>query len=294
MASDAGRPRIYVRELQGKDSGKPVSADRSSRVLELERTVMGLKKALVHCQEKEMATNGVVRRLETALAKAFRDNAALVGATSSGAAVKNVRKVAAEIERSEAMRKMREKVEGLQKVLGDRERHIAGIMRSANATGLVEMAAARDEYYAEVVRLQGVVAEAVKDRDRLGRALERIEVKKSTQKGGEGDEEGDVELLKGVIQAQQARINELKSKVGKSGAQGSPKKQAKSALKERGSLIRKLANGQDLAGQSAAAIRVDTKRRAASKEAAGKRAVLQSWLDEGEGEGWMTVKANHE
>jgi len=51
--------------------------------------------------------------------------------------------------------------------------HIEGVMRSANATGLMEMAAARDEYWREVNRLRAQLVEANKDRATLGAALQK-------------------------------------------------------------------------------------------------------------------------
>lgn len=125
-------------------------------------------------------------------------------------------------------------------------------MRSANATGLLEMAAARDEYYREFQRLQKKVSELEVDRGNFSAALEDRVVTESSV----GSDNSDI--LKSVIRAQHSRILELKTKLEKHKQATSPKK-----TKE---FLRQQAERVDFKGQDEARRRVEAKRRKEKKE----------------------------
>jgi hypothetical protein len=182
--------------------------------------------------------------------------------------------------------------------------HIHGIMRSANATGLLEMAAARDEYHREVLRLRKLVKEATEDRDRLGMALERNigtreeeaetrdedegEKKSPAKQPSEETSEQSTEMLKAVIRAQHSRIQDLKTKLATAVSSGGapPKKAALSPKMQREHLAMK-ANRVDFKGQKDAARRVEDKRR---KEKEMERRRKRELGGEGGGTGRGKVK----
>jgi hypothetical protein len=177
--------------------------------------------------------------------------------------------------------------------------HIEGVMRSANATGLMEMAAARDEYWREVNRLRAQLVEANKDRATLGAALQKnrraeisevdnaaTKIIEESNSGSDATSANADESLKSVIRAQHKRICELKLKlksgvrakkvvgngngVGNANGNGngngaeqqraeSPSKQTNA--KERANMHLQRANRVDLRGQMAAAERVAAKKR---------------------------------
>jgi hypothetical protein len=323
FATENAAPRQYVSQLPHGNNNAVAERPgaKSSKELDLERIVMGLKKDLLRSQENLIKNQGTIRRLESTVAKCIKDNAALVSASSGGGGgsaahpgggsasqSSKILKIAVEIEKSEVVRRMRVKVDQLTKQLADKDRHISGIMRSANATGLLEMAAARDEYYREVLRLQSLLKEANDDRDRLGAAVEKISSKMAAKsnrveveekKVDEGQQQeaemvlgsNDVDALKSLVRAQQSRIKDLRTKLagGDGGGGGSnnrnPSPRKNQLLRDRGSIIRKLANGHDLAGQAAAKGRVDKKVKEEKREEKERLRKVQVWLDGEEGGG---------
>ena len=87
----------------------------------------------------------------------MKDNASLL--STHNIKPKTLLKIKREIDKMDIVRSLRNRVEGMRKKVEERDLHIEGVMRSANATGLMEMAAARDEYYREVLRLRKQMAE---------------------------------------------------------------------------------------------------------------------------------------
>ncbi|GMI07061.1 hypothetical protein TrVE_jg4717 [Triparma verrucosa] len=233
---------------QYKDT--PGLSDGKEALLE---EIMSLKTALTVEKKQNLKLKSNLRRLNVSYTKSIRDNAKLIH-SSDLLTVKDLKRIALENERSDVVRALREQIVQVQEKLKQRDGHIDGIMRSANATGLLEMAAARDEYYREVKRLQKKVSELEVDRSNFSAALEdRVVTEEGEGLGGES-----AGIFKSVIRAQHSRIVDLKGKLEKQKQATSPRK-----TKE---FLRQQAERVDFKGQDEARRRVEAKRRKERKE----------------------------
>ena len=301
----------------GKEQGGGGRDPKSSRVLELSEEVIALKQRLLKSEEKCICMGGVVRRMERELNRCIKDNAQLLSAVAASGeggstlSAKDLSRIHRDNEKSDIVRALRNTISSLERKIADKDMHINGIMSSANATGLLEMAAARDEYFREVGRLGKLLKEARDDRDRMGIALENQLSREGEEKGEgnfDGDLEGDVkgvseqpqgekggsssssssniissskeDILKSVIKAQHSRIQELKTKLatvlasgGGGGGGGAVGGGKRQVLspKMQRERLAMQANRVDFKGQREAKRRVEEKKRKDKEEGRRKR-----------------------
>jgi len=281
--------KYYNQNNNQNNNNQRNSPGPTEKELILTDQVASLKSQLKKSQESAIASSGIIHRLEAELTRVLKSNESLL--STHNLPPKTLLKIKREIDKLEVVRSLRSRLEELRRKVEERDMHIEGVMRSANATGLMEMAAARDEYYREVMRLRQQLTNSQKDRANLSQAISNksrstaaptspsagtLTKPMSPSKPEENSDSGgnnEVENLKNVIRAQHKRIKELKQKLrsnsgGKSSGistKNSPMKKGKeggspSKAKDRAKLALQHANRVDLRGQNAARERVQAHR----------------------------------
>ena len=108
----------------------------------LDSQLRSLKTTLASTQKKNMTLTSTLRRLEVEYTASLKRCATL---SSNALPPSALRRVSLAASKSSAVQSLQNIIRELRALLRQRDKHIDGIMRSSEATGLLEVAAARDE-----------------------------------------------------------------------------------------------------------------------------------------------------